>query len=471
VVRVRLREGDASLPGTRETASVPTLLHLEPLKGYEGEFKRAASVLRKSFRLRPQDRSELAMVLGVLGRAPGDYSSFRLDLDPELRSGEALKAVNQRLLDTMLANQEGLIQDLDPEFLHDYRVAVRRTRSALAQVPGVFPEPVLLRFSEEFRWLGERTGPTRDIDVYLLKIPAYQRALPEGVRDELEPLVRFLSKKKRVQHRRMVRSLESKRYARLVDDWSTFLKAPAEMSPDLPNAARPIRLVAAERIWKVYRKVLKRGRKTDRKTSPETLHRLRIDCKRLRYLMTLFQSLFPGDALKPLIRELKNLQDNLGDFNDLYVQRAALLGFAGEMLASGAAPPATLMAMGQLMGQLEARQSVEGEAFRARFQRFGRTRNQTRFRSLFGPVEEDGRTRKAVGRGPVPAAADETHPGDPHEPGTAPPAREPASPEGAPGPTAADETGAPRRTPGSTVADQPRHPEDAPDPSSRDEGP
>jgi CHAD domain-containing protein len=386
VVRLRLRKGQASLPGARETAPVHTQLELELLKGYEAEFRKAVSLLRRAFRLRPQEDSDLALVLGALGRDPGDYSSnFRLRLDPKQRAGEAMRAVHRCLLDTMLANQEGMINDLDPEFLHDFRVAVRRARSALAQVPGMFPEEIVLHFSEEFGWLGERTGPTRDMDVYLLKIPAYQRALPEGVREELEPLVRFLSLKKRSAHRTMVRSLGTERYARFVREWGTYLLTPVEPEPSLPRAHAPIGVVARQRIWKVFRKVLKRGRKTDRKTSPETLHRLRIDCKKLRYLMTFFQSLFPPGALKPLIKELKNLQDTLGDFNDLYVQRAALLGFAAEMMASGKAPPGTLMAMGQLMGQLESRQAVEGEAFHARFEKFARERNRARFRKLFGP--------------------------------------------------------------------------------------
>ncbi len=384
VARVRILKGNASLPDSPETAPLRTQLHLDPLEGCKEEFERAVSLLQQASSLELWERGELTAILAPLGRAPGDYSStFGLDLHPEMPSGEALKAVHRHLLDILLANQDGVIKDLDPEFLHDFRVAVRRTRSALTQVPHVFPQSDLLRFSQGFRWLGERTGPTRDLDVYLLRIPAYREALPEGLGDQLEPLVRFLSRKKRLEHRRMVRSLGTKRYARLMDDWRAFLQSPLETGPDLPNAARPIRLVASERIWKAYKKVLKRGRKTNRKTSSETLHRLRIDCKKLRYLMTFFESLFPKETLRPLIKDLKNLQDNLGDFNDLYLQRASLLGFAGEMMASGAAPPATLMAMGQLMMQLEARQSVEGEAFRTRFRKFVRPKKQVRFRSLF----------------------------------------------------------------------------------------
>ena len=119
-------------------------------------------------------------------------------------------------------------------------------------------------------------------------------------------------------------------------------------------------------------------------TPAEKLHRLRLDCKKLRYLLTFFQSLYPPDTLKPLIKELKRLQDHLGDFNDLQIQQQALRGFAEEMMATKVAPPATLLAMGQLMGQLEGKQRKEREAFHDHFSRFSHAKNLQHFQELIG---------------------------------------------------------------------------------------
>lgn len=387
VVRAQLRRGRASAPGSRASEPLPPRLELLPLKGYEPELRKVVARLR---RCAPQETSpagELSAVMASLGEAPGAYSSsFRLLLDPEARAGEAARAIHAELLQTMVANLEGVLRDLDPEFLHDFRVAVRRARSALAEIKGVFPDGIVDRYARELRWLGERTGPVRDLDVYLLKIPVYRSALSKAAADQLDPLVDFLERKKKIAHRRMVRSLTSQRFGRLVSGWKSALDAADEDEGELPQARRLAREIAAERIAKAHWKVLKRGRKTDRKTSPETLHRLRIDCKKLRYLMTLFQSLFSRKELMALVKETKRLQDALGDFNDLYVQRSALLSFAGEMMSKGTAPPATLMAMGQLMGGMEAQQAAERERFHESFQRFSRKRNRARFEALFdGP--------------------------------------------------------------------------------------
>ena len=80
----------------------------------------------------------------------------------------------------------------------------------------------------------------------------------------------------------------------------------------------------------------------------EDLHNLRIDCKKLRYLLEFFTSLFPKTQMKLLIKQLKQLQDNLGDFNDLSVQQARLLEVAGELPADAPGTAKALVATGAL---------------------------------------------------------------------------------------------------------------------------
>ena len=340
------------------------------------------------------------MVLRALGQRPKDRSPLGdLVLDPDMGAADAARAIHMELLGMMLMNQEGITRDWDPEFLHDFRVALRRTRSILTQIKGVYPESVVAHYGEEFRWLGSVTGPTRDLDVYLLKIPAYRAALTENARSELEPLVRFLEEEKEAEHGLLLEALASKRFTDLMGGWQTFLVNPQPEDPELPKARRAIKAVASERIWRAFRKVLRKGRKARKGTSPQALHRLRIDCKKLRYLLTFFRGLYPAELLNPLLKELKRLQDHLGDFNDLQVQREALKSSAEEMMATETGPPATLLAMGQLMGQLETRQGLEQDAFQKRFRRFSRQANQDQFQNLFGPPP-DTEPESAKGKGP-----------------------------------------------------------------------
>jgi CHAD domain-containing protein len=333
-------------------------LRVTPVLGYASDHAALVRHLEQTFDLSRAEGGELALALAAVGASPGSYSS-KLDvpLDPSMRADRAAVRILGALLDTMRANEDGTRRDLDTEFLHDFRVAVRRTRSCLGQVKGVFPAEAVEPFRREFAWLGEVTGPTRDLDVWLLNMRDYRIEVPGALRSDLDALETYLSKRQRKEQRRVARALGSKRYEGLVRDWSRFLDGlRTDEQPGAPAAARPVRDVAAERIGKAYRRVRRRARGLDASTPPEVVHRLRIDCKKLRYLLEFFRNVFEPKRVVPLVRSLKRLQDHLGDFNDLEVQQRDLQGMASEMLAGGQATADTLLAMGCLSGRLQQRQ-------------------------------------------------------------------------------------------------------------------
>ena len=233
-------------------------------------------VLTEDLGLAPVEDLMLA-ALTALGQQPGDYSSkMTLELDPEGRAVTATKNILRTLLSTMELNEAGTLADLDSEFLHDFRVAVRRTRSALSQIKGVIPAEPLAYFQQEFAWLGQLTGPTRDMDVYLLKFEDYRNSLPESIGNDLEPLHEFLYAQQKKEQQALAKALKSARYRKLIKAWRTFLEAPLPRAVALPpNASRPTKELANERIWKVYRRVLKEGRAIGPETPAEFLHDLR----------------------------------------------------------------------------------------------------------------------------------------------------------------------------------------------------
>ncbi len=386
LVRLRLEQGSAKVPGVAgEPETMPGILRVLPIRGYLKAYNRVVRLLESELGLERIETPELDRALTAVGRQAGDYvSKVVLDLDPEMPAAEAAKAIHRSLLATIRQNEQGTRRDLDSEFLHDFRVAVRRSRSALSQIKGVYPAEDLGHFKVELKWLGGLTGHLRDLDVYLLKMDDYKAELPEAVRDDLGPLEEYLIDRQRREQRRMSRQLGSKRYRTLLETWDEFLNQPADLEA-APNAGRPIGRVASERIWKVYRRVIKRGLAIDDDTPAEAVHDLRIECKKLRYLMEFFRSLYDKRRITRLIKALKQLQDNLGDFNDYEVQQGSLKEFADDMAARQAAPAATLMAMGRLVEHLEKGQARERHQFGQRFTEFAREENRQLARNLFGP--------------------------------------------------------------------------------------
>ncbi len=386
VVRLRLESGVATVPDEAgDPVPFAETVRVLPVRGYAKAYDRVVRMLESRPGLEKVAESELDRALAVIGRKAGDYvPKVVIPLNTAMPAAEAAKAIHRSLLATIRRNEHGTRQDLDSEFLHDFRVAVRRTRSALSQIRGVYPESVLARFKVELKWLGGLSGHLRDLDVYLLKMDDYKADLPAAVRDDLASLGTYLRERQRREQRRVARRLDSERYRELLEAWEVFLSQPADLEA-APNAGRAIGEVASERIWKVYRRVIKKGLAIDDDTPAEAVHDLRIECKKLRYLMEFFRSLYDAGRIGKLIKALKLLQDNLGDFNDYEVQQGSLKVFADDMVSRQAVPAGTLMAMGRLVEHLENGQARERNRFSKRFTKFAQEKNQRLARDLFGP--------------------------------------------------------------------------------------
>jgi CHAD domain-containing protein len=170
----------------------------------------------------------------------------------------------------------------------------------------------------------------------------------------------------------------------MLREWRRFLESssPAHTS-GTERAGWSIRRVADARLWKAYRRVIRDGRAIGSGTPAEQLHRLRKDCKKLRYLLEFFASLYPSAHVKPMIRQLKQLLDNLGQFQDLHVQAEKLQGFARDMSAREQAELPLLLAIGALIGNLLERQQAARRHFAELFAVFDEPERERRCRALF----------------------------------------------------------------------------------------
>lgn len=385
VLRIELQDMRASPPGSRRRPhALGQRVQLFPLRGYAGVAQRVRGVLEQTLDLKAAPDASYAAALRSVGVTPGGYSSSpRVALEPTMRADVAVKLILARLFEVIEANEAGLRADIDSEFLHDFRVAVRRTRAALGQLKGVFPKRSEALFRREFAWLGGVTSPTRDMDVYLLRYDDYVLGLAPALRAALATFRDFLVAHHRKEQAALVKALGSARYRRLKQRWRAFLDAPVAKRSSLPHARRPIGELASERIWRVYRRALKEGRAIDNDSPAEALHELRKTCKKLRYLMEFFTPLYPATRIRAPIKALKRLQDNLGDVQDFAVQAAALEHFSELMAAELKAPPSTLVAMGMLVEQLLQRQHEARRVFAACFAEFDTPDNHAKYQSLF----------------------------------------------------------------------------------------
>ncbi len=359
-------------------------LHCRPIRGYPKPFRMLEKTIRRLAAGAASDRGLLARGLfAAAGREIGSYQSkLDLALDPKMTARQALRHILLRLLSQMQVNAPGTCAATDSEFLHDFRIAVRRSRSAIGQFKAIFPPTERQHFSRELRWLGQITGPTRDADVYLLAFEDYRAMLPRERRDDLLPLKRFLRERQRREQRKLARALSSKRYEKFVADWHGFLTDEDTIWQEA--SLMPIRQLAGKRIWRLYRDILRDGALITAASPDEALHDIRKEGKKLRYLLQFFDRLYPQSTTRPLAKTLRNLQNILGDFQDYHVQSVALRGFADEMAEKRKAPSETIMAMGLLIEVLAGLQADARVQFDAAFAAFSGPATENRFRRLRG---------------------------------------------------------------------------------------
>lgn len=360
-------------------------LRLQGVRGYGRILARVTGILQGQG-LEPGYPEErgLRLALAVMGRKPLDYSSqFSITLDPGEAIVQAAQKIFLRLLEGMERNVPGIVEDIDPEFLHDFRVALRRTRSLLGSMKKRVPPDDAEHFQRQFQKIGVVSGPVRDLDVYLLGKNGYQAMLPEGLQEGLTVFFDGLARQRVKELRLLKKTFQSKGFRQVLSQWRRYVED-SLLASALAAGHEPCKEVAAKAIRKRLQSILKDGAQISPQSPDAALHRLRIQAKKLRYLLEFYRSLFPESEMDFFVKSLKKLQDNLGSFNDLSVQQR-MLGQYEEGLAGGEQKKSIKVAaaLGGLITHLHEEQVAVRLKFEQIFAQFTSAENRSLFDMLF----------------------------------------------------------------------------------------
>jgi len=383
------RPGGRSGPVGRGNAVAPRFT-IQPVRGYQGQERRAAGVLEETAGIIPASGTLLEDALAAMGRKPADYSS-KVDapITATMPASQAVARILLTLLDTMEVNVPGVLKDTDTEFLHDFRVAVRRTRAALKLFGNELGAATAMAetAAAEFKWLGDLTTPTRDLDVHLLGFDDTAAGLRAAKPDDLEPFRSYLRERRARELRALARGLRSPRYLDLVQRWRDTLTPISEKggrgrSGSIRSREISAATLAAERTRRAFTKVAKRGAAITPDSPHESLHDLRKRCKELRYALEFFAPVHDPATYAAVVGDLKKLQDCLGDFQDSEVQIAEIRSLGTAMQTAGEAPAVTLLAMGEVTAGLVETQAAARAGFERRFAAFAGIDGQRRMSVL-----------------------------------------------------------------------------------------
>ncbi len=308
--------------------------------------------------LRAGKRKELDAIAGALedaGARPSDgmpkvFRVLRLPVT-EATPGDALAALRARLrmqLREILSHDPGTRLGRDPESLHDMRVAVRRSRALLRAGSKLYSDDVSA-LADELRWLGEKLGAVRDLDVLLERLRADVGELDADDRVSGRTLLRTLERRRGATRTSLLKALAGERYLTLLDDFAAAVERLEPSGADL---------TVGDLARRELKKLRTRVRATGDDPADDELHALRKRGKRVRYAYEL-----AGDDA--VVKRAKAFQDVLGEHQDSVVAEATLRGLATA--------PEKALAAGRLIERERGKRADARAAWRSAWRRLERS--------------------------------------------------------------------------------------------------
>lgn len=252
----------------------------------------------------------------------------------------------------MRANETGLLHGRNHEYLHQFRVGLRRLRSVLRVYRPLLAPLTYGELTAEIRWLSTILGCARDWDVFIDETLAPLQCSAGGELT-LASLRRRSLRRRLLAVRIMQAALASSRYTSLQQSLETLAATPCWV--DDAEAAQHVALpaFAAQRI---ARREKSAHRLADRNSSAAGVnsamrHELRIATKKLRYTVDFFDSLFERSAARDYADALGTLQDALGQLNDCATARRLL-----EAMHAGRSSKAYALERGQVLELIARRE-------------------------------------------------------------------------------------------------------------------
>jgi Uncharacterized conserved protein len=267
------------------------------------------------------------------------FSEFRSMKKTDIKATDTMREAARKILmfnfGVMVEHERGTKVGKDIEELHDMRVAAMRMRSAIEVLEDYLDMKKMFSHYKNIKFTRKVLGSVRDLDVFLEKIDHYLGEQAPEMRMEMDPLTDSILIEKAKQRGNMLVYLDDVKYNKFKNNFADYLLGKkswkmksvnknGEPVPCRVMDVLPVLLYTQFAAVRAYDEVISDETVVD--PSLEKYHLLRIDVKILRYTLEFFKEVL-GSESKDLIKDLKALQDNLGDMHDTVVALELLDNF------------------------------------------------------------------------------------------------------------------------------------------------
>ncbi len=293
-----------------EQFDLPKILQAHVIKdvSFDESFKNKNIVLHGV----PQETSALDTIFKVLdAKSSGELDAYFI---PNLSPIDALRVILYKFSLSILFFKERIIQNVDLEDLHQFRINIRKSRAFLKEFSFLFPEDHFTYINENLADFATQTNQKRDLDVIkerLKEVDKDHDVIQEDIRKERER-----------EQQKIEQMLKGKKFEDFFQTYQSILKKETLLTSDNTNGT--IEDTARQVIKELHMNIIKKIDALEKDFSEKKLHKIRISLKKLRYLLEEFQHIFGEEKIEKMIEKGKKLQTLLGDFNDTVIQTKLL---------------------------------------------------------------------------------------------------------------------------------------------------
>lgn len=237
-------------------------------------------------------------------------------------SYDGMRAIFYSLLQRIEQTKSNFIKDDSAYDLHQFRTSIRKSRSLLQCVKGVFDEHISKRFADDLKLIASSTNLKRDLDVFL-------EYLEDSDYEQAEILKQIVQNKQENETKSIKNFLLGEKIEQILQEWSVVLVENNGFF-ETKYSKHPFKMIAAVSLGKMIKRLSKKIKKLDENSPNDNFHSTRIEFKKLRYLLEFFSDFFMDKKLEDMVVTAKIMQDYFGILQDRDVQKEILLKLANQ---------------------------------------------------------------------------------------------------------------------------------------------
>ena len=301
---------------------------LQALRGYTNYFAKAVQLLDPFIQADINDFGLRYLLLSQNIEALKAKKSAHPSLSAKMPTEQAVRAMAIAILEEARVHVDGVIADTDTEFLHQFRVNIRKLRSLISLLKKSLPAQTIDTLLPRLSAIASKTNRLRDLDVFLLAQDSYRAMLPPSFASGLNELYRLVEQQRAQERLKVSGYFPSDEYK---DEVAACVAALSLNSvAPTPMALKPVLKVVKNLLLKRYHKMLLMSEAINSQSADTAIHELRIEFKKLRYMIEFFVELLHRKRTARLVGEIKKIQTVLGDFNDYCIQIDFLISYVDD---------------------------------------------------------------------------------------------------------------------------------------------